>query len=682
MCGSIDDVSDSSHLRLKKRSVKAILADADVAARKFAQGEFDGPIGFNEAQLQQLRSQIQLHTQLLAQSVYLCAVLPETSSTGRTASTKKLPHAMSHQEIAVTARTCLRQLSNLAGRSDNEKQAVANIILDLSSTPSPKRKREGMKPAEGDNMEPIELDANKSNKKAKKRKLEMPKRDAAATAAITIESSPIPASSSDAAASSTSSTIVAATSLLEADPTILFTPFDQASPMDLHDRVFPILQVPALGVWEDERFERLATMVKEEVAIDEVDKENATPLSSGGSLTSTRSPHTAAYTKSRAGRALLSLPTATVHAFWDDLVVSHQLDPRFLPKLMPHERHLFTVAEEHLFELGLQTLQWHLQPLHAQVATLTATGSSTDDLPLNSLLTVSDSSSTLSVAFRHLLLTNLRSRFLPAKSLKDLSDRLEKVQKKERAKMELTTRVIETVNTHIKLESPSAASLPAAAAAAVTTSSPMTTPLTSPTNEPSLASSIRPDSDALPVEPVLFLRDFTPIELALVTAGWKEFHAHRHKWSLISDKYLPAWPRKLLAKAWSKHHEKMLRTTMPHLERKVGRPKKGTSTKAKMDAMREIMNDEGEDETDQTDDRNMSSTIVHTTVSLYETMEDEGDGDEVDENPAGDQTPSNPVSALFTLAAPAPTSTIAHTIPAAGLGVTPPKPPQSHHSAA
>jgi hypothetical protein len=77
--------------------------------------------------------------------------------------------------------------------------------------------------------------------------------------------------------------------------------------------------------------------------------------------------------------------------------------------------------------------------------------------------------------------------------------------------------------------------------------------------------------------PVTSLRDFTPRELVLASEGWREFHASRSKWSQISSKYLPAWPRKLLAKAWQKHSEKTVRCMISLPVSKMGRPRGSTS---------------------------------------------------------------------------------------------------------
>jgi hypothetical protein len=58
--------------------------------------------------------------------------------------------------------------------------------------------------------------------------------------------------------------------------------------------------------------------------------------------------------------------------------------------------------------------------------------------------------------------------------------------------------------------------------------------------------------------PVVLLRDFRPSELLLAAAGWTAHgQATKDKWSLISANFLPHWPRKLLAKAWTKHTERL-----------------------------------------------------------------------------------------------------------------------------
>lgn len=727
--------SESESLRLKRRSVKAMLSEADATSQRLVLGSSlststGSPIasasfassasssssthassstlsttGLTDAQVTQLRVQVQLHTQLLAQTIWLASVLPSSKQTqpiqtpssikhnsGSNTTTntttsavgvvtkRRLPAQQTHREIASSARSCLRQLARLAGRQEHEKQAVANIILDLAGEMTTPTKKAHKQDEEED--EEIVAAADALSPVSNASSLYRP-----------LSTHTSPSTSSTRANTNTTPS----TATIDADQPILFTPFDHTSPIDsVIDGIIPVLNVPALGIWEDVRFEKLATGDwKEDDYEFFLDKENS-PLST--SLTSVSPPIGGSYTKSRAGRAVLSLPSETVHHFWDGLVVTHKLDSRFLPKILPHERHLFTVSEEHLFHLGLQTLHWQLLPKLEKIqetigsgtpttATTTTTPASTSTSSSSSSSSPSFSNSTIVTSlspaargiFETTLLTKLRQRFLPAKSIKDLRDRLHKLHKKDQGK-------------HVSLSSSSAA-----AAVSLMVSgelSPRSTLMSSVGDSAVVdlsssfaavaggsaigsSSPVTNSSSTNHSEPVTFLRDFTSDELTLVTQGWSLYHSHRNKWSLISEKFLPTWPRKLLAKAWSKHHERTLKTTLPHLNvvKKKGRPRKDGQTNVQAQTtspiptsiptvshtLMESMPDEPDDDEDVVSGRVIASTGVplpplpSTPIArpnkgqpwqqLYETMDDEGDEEDDEENsPPASTLPALPAT--------------------------------------
>jgi len=63
----------------------------------------------------------------------------------------------------------------------------------------------------------------------------------------------------------------------------------------------------------------------------------------------------------------------------------------------------------------------------------------------------------------------------------------------------------------------------------------------------------------LSMEPVTHLRDFTDHEWQAVLASRMVWKDDPRVWSLISQNVLPHWPRKLLAKAWNKRQRKIAR---------------------------------------------------------------------------------------------------------------------------
>lgn len=535
-------------LRIKKRSVRAMLTQAEQTHQRLANptsvshvdddvdSEDEPRSGLSAAQHTQLRAQVQLHAQLLAQSIWLCSVLPPAPSRNHSRVKKQANHAL----VGMRARTLMQELVQVAGAAPDrpspvaspppsplDHDGVAQIILDLAvEAGSPRHiSRADSGSSQG------------SGSGRKRRKIGGGRR---ALVDSTDEDDAAEADRGGAA---------------YADDNMRPAPYGEVQPIEIESHRWSLLHVPALGIWTDPRFQSLPLVPMTIVAAED-DKEN-TPLSS---------PIGASYQKSQAGRALLSLPSATVHQFWDELVPIYHLDARYFPKLLPHERHLFTVGEEHLFNRGLQQMQWEMtrtMPVDMHDAVASQSGSVTALLAATRLAIASGSvtlppkedvggslqlPSTGDDALESMLLIAIRRRFLPAKSLSELRERMHKLaRKEEHARQVLAGHTAGTassagVSTTAESLAPSALMSP----------SPSVT-------SPAAASTIS-GSSLNEHAPVTALRDFTPRELELASIGWREFHASRTKWSEISMKYLPAWPRKLLAKAWMKHSERAVRT--------------------------------------------------------------------------------------------------------------------------
>ena len=274
----------------------------------------------------------------------------------------------------------------------------------------------------------------------------------------------------------------------------------------------------------------------------------------------------------------------------------YALDDKFFVRYLRHERHTFSTAEEHLWKLGLASHSWGTlkakllarkdfqETLAAAVQVSTAThispnsGRRTDPnrRKLSALLSSEDATMTM--------LQLIRRRFMPGKSLDQLHSKLLMQFINEKKAMAIQPRMLimpplgnEAAGSKATTKAAlTATGLPRAfrpmpsqiAAAVEQDAQPLEGFVIRRTleegEEPAAglpgqagAAAAAAASVSSPFAPVLTLRDLTSTELLVVTKGLELHGAHRNKWSLISTQMLPYFPRKLLAKAWTKHQARL-----------------------------------------------------------------------------------------------------------------------------
>jgi hypothetical protein len=537
-----------------------------------------------------LRSQVQLHLQLLYQSLWLTAVVPTPPPNRATAYKPRVPHAQLHTqcrellhglESAATGTASPISPPPAAAAAASER-ASALALLDFASASMPASLTRGLgAPASAFGSPDPSTAAAAVRKRRKSRATK----------------SPLAGEEEEEATSSV-------------------TPYSLHRALVVPEGVaLSALRVPALAMWrEDDELRHMqpgmGVLFSAEAEAERQQQQAADDAAAAAAASSSAvssMPVVATFKRDpESKRHVLTLPQSAVDSFWLPRynLARFGLDRKFRLRLQVHERHLFSAAEEHLWRRGIEVL---LRGVGRSIpSTVAAQGNEEEERKQVALL------------------AHLRRRFLPGKTLAQLRTRLVKeemspadkkaggAKKKSPAATAAITAASgkkgrggaaralvmpprealpmaspataqtfasgeEAVSAFPLLEAPTAGiDAGAAAAAASAPSSPSFSTATIGAGAGAagfspaaalVASSAERGSDAAlsqaraevaTLAPVVLLRDFRPSELLLAAAGWAAHgQATKDKWSLISANFLPHWPRKLLAKAWTKHTERL-----------------------------------------------------------------------------------------------------------------------------